>query len=135
MGIENMFGDIDIKYMRDTGKIPPIDYGLLHLQLTIADSIKDEIHNNLIKLLSHIYYDIANINARDKAGRTALMLASMSCYSEIVKELLEKGADVNLKDKDGKTALDYARNMHIRKILKTAGAKELTLLDYARGIR
>ena len=53
----------------------------------------------------------ANVNAKDKDGRTALMLIDKN-YSkggsitlEITKFLVGQGADVNAKDEDGKTAL------------------------------
>ena len=48
-----------------------------------------------------------DVNARDTIyGATALMMASNSGYTDMVKLLLEKGADVNAKDtKLGTTAL------------------------------
>jgi ankyrin repeat protein len=90
----------------------------------------------------------ANINAKDKNGRTALMWASEKGYTEIVKllrekgaigtikidlyliesaqkgdiagvnALLNKGADVNAKDKDGWTALMEASNNGHTEIVK-----------------
>ena len=47
----------------------------------------------------------ANVNTKDKDGRTALMWDTEDKYPDCVKTLLEAGADVNVKDKDGKTAL------------------------------
>ena len=38
-------------------------------------------------------------NAAGKDGKTALMVAARGGYMEIVKLLLDKGADVNAKDK------------------------------------
>ena len=49
-----------------------------------------------------------DINAKNKDGETALMLASSEGHLEIVKLLIEKGADVNVKNEDGKTALTLA---------------------------
>ena len=43
----------------------------------------------------------ADVNAKDKNGKTALVMASND--TELVKLLLDKGADVNTKDKDNKT--------------------------------
>jgi hypothetical protein len=50
----------------------------------------------------------ADVNARDKDGGTALMMASVTGRNEAVLALLAKGADVNTKDKDGLTALTHA---------------------------
>ena len=62
-------------------------------------------------------------------GETALIMAAKSKYyngetpekTEIVKLLLENGADVNVKDDVGKTALDMATEKsfsNIEKLLK-----------------
>ena len=52
-----------------------------------------------------------------KSGFTALMAAA--CYGrvEIVKILLENGADINTKDAKGFTAVDFARKMNKKSIL------------------
>ena len=42
----------------------------------------------------------ANVNAKDKNGQTALMLASQNGYTEIVEYLAEHGADVGSRAKD-----------------------------------
>jgi len=68
----------------------------------------------------------ANINAQEKLyGNTALVVASKYGYTEIVKLLLEAGADVNVKNKDGETALmkaSYNGYTEIVKMLIDAGA-------------
>ena len=65
-----------------------------------------------------------DINAKNKDGETALMLASSEGHLEIVKLLLlRKGADVNIKNNDGKTALDLAKTKEIKDLLRKAGAK------------
>lgn len=47
----------------------------------------------------------ADVNARDKNGRTALIHACEGGYIQIVRLLLEKQAAADLRDKDGNTAL------------------------------
>jgi ankyrin repeat protein len=63
----------------------------------------------IIALLEHI-----DVNAADHNGRTALMYASVSGFTETAKDLLEKGADMNIVDGNGHTALMHASaNGHI----------------------
>jgi len=50
----------------------------------------------------------ANVNAKDKDGTPALMLAAWLQNRDVVRLLLEKGADANAKDKYGRTALELA---------------------------
>jgi ankyrin repeat protein len=69
----------------------------------------------------------ANVNAKDKDGKTPLMLAAVQDHDLIVRSLLENDADVNVKDKDGNTALMLAiekEYAEIVELLKQAGAKE-----------
>jgi ankyrin repeat protein len=57
------------------------------------------------------------------------LLLAVTCghHIEIVKFLLEKGANVNAKDKEGRTALYYAGMLEatedVIQLLKDAGAK------------
>jgi ankyrin repeat protein len=50
----------------------------------------------------------ADVNAKDGAGRTALMFAVINMHRETVKALLDCGADVNAGANDGGTALMFA---------------------------
>jgi len=51
---------------------------------------------------------------KDNEGFTALMGASKNGKLEVVKYLIDKGADINIKDNYGDTALDFAsRNGHL----------------------
>jgi len=68
----------------------------------------------------------ANVNARNKDGRTALILATMQGQADIVQALLNGGADPNAKDKMGNTAMSIVQetgHRHIGYLLKQAGAK------------
>ena len=53
----------------------------------------------------------ADINARDKSGRTPLhhVTRCISPYLDAAEVLLNHGADVNARDNEGKTPLAYAR--------------------------
>ena len=50
----------------------------------------------------------ADVNASNKYGDTALMVAVYAGYMEVVKYLIDNGADFEAKDKDGQTALMWA---------------------------
>jgi ankyrin repeat protein len=69
----------------------------------------------------------ADVNVRANDGSTALILAASSGDSEIVRNLLSKGADVSAKlTQTGKTALTLAKEKgytDIVKLLESAGAK------------
>ena len=51
-----------------------------------------------------------NINQRNCHGKTALMYSVKNSYPDIVKFLIDKGADSTILDYRGKTAFDYANN-------------------------
>ncbi len=73
----------------------------------------------------------ANVNARWKHGRTALMQAVVDNQAKILELLIEKGADLNIKDESGKTAFDLALTQNkkqMARLLKSRGAK-LSLID------
>ena len=51
---------------------------------------------------------VEEINARNAAGQTCLMLAAQSSTLQEAQLLLKHGADVSLRDLNDWTALDYA---------------------------
>ena len=59
----------------------------------------------------------------DELSFTALMWVALENRLQIVKNLVEAGADVNLKDKKGFSAVDYTRDDNIVNFLVSAGAK------------
>lgn len=66
------------------------------------------------------------VNVKGRFGCTALILASNNNHPEIVKALIDAGADVNLQDKWDNTALIWASSQghtEIVKALLAAGAK------------
>lgn len=66
------------------------------------------------------------INIQDKDGRTPLIHAVVDDKLNIIKLLVEKGADINIQDSVGYTALHYASqnfSLETLKILLDNGAK------------
>ena len=62
-------------------------------------------------------------DVQDKLGLTALMLASLQGYMDIVKILLESNANTNVRNNSGNTALRFARKTDIANLLKQHGEK------------
>lgn len=55
----------------------------------------------------HLIHSLGMNEARVK-GSTALMMAAVQGWGDVVKQLVEWGVDINARDADGLTALDYA---------------------------
>ena len=70
----------------------------------------------------------ANANTRDQEGGTPLSKAAAYGHEEMVKLLLEKGADLDSKDSEyGWTPLSWAaryRNEAVIKLLREKGAEK-----------
>lgn len=69
----------------------------------------------------------SHVDARDRYGRTALILASRAGDLAALKELLDKGADPNARLPHGETALSLASlygRKEIVELLKAHGARE-----------
>lgn len=58
------------------------------------------------------------LNRQNLAGSTALMYAASAGKTEVVKFLLQAGANPRLANQDGFTALDLAANLEILRLLK-----------------
>ncbi len=71
---------------------PPID----HAMATRVEQVRRSLEQGL------------DVNKADPAGRTALMMAALEGYTEVVEVLLESGAEVERHDNAGRTALMYA---------------------------
>jgi serine/threonine-protein phosphatase 6 regulatory ankyrin repeat subunit B len=66
---------------------------------------------------------VAKINAANELGRTSLYLASKKGHLEVVKLLLEKGANINAANKSG-TPLDEAFQMGYLEVIKLLAAAQ-----------
>ncbi|XP_061491677.1 fibronectin type 3 and ankyrin repeat domains protein 1 [Rhineura floridana] len=69
----------------------------------------------------------ANVNAKDKDGKTPLMVAALNNYEELVALLLERGADPDVKNEFGKGALDMARGMNRQSVVSIIEDKKRQL--------
>ena len=50
-----------------------------------------------------------NVNVRTSKNETALIVATKNGNFDVVKILLDNGADIDAKDDEGKTALDWSK--------------------------
>jgi ankyrin repeat protein len=66
----------------------------------------------------------ANPNARSVIGRTPLFSAVVDSQVNMVRLLVDNGADVNARDDRGTAVLRLAHNREIRRILIEHGARE-----------
>lgn len=60
----------------------------------------------------------ADINSKDKDGKTALMISVINGNQPFVEALVEHGADLGFKNEFGKTAYDLAVSMDRRRVIK-----------------
>lgn len=67
------------------------------------------------------------LNSKDNSGQTALARAVQSGQDEVVKLLLEQGADPNTKDNQGLTPLFRALSICRRRLLNTTNSDELNI--------
>lgn len=79
-----------------------------------------------LEMIGLLIKNHANINYKDRKGKTALMHAASNGHTKIVQELIDSGADLEAKDNKGRTALTIAKQKErteIIEILKEAGAE------------
>jgi hypothetical protein len=81
------------------------------------------MHEHTKEVIRELLKD--GIDARDKTGKTPLMLAAWIGDENLVKRALKQGADVNAEDSSGNTALHFSAhqdNLNIVRLLIEAGA-------------
>ena len=97
-----------------------------------TEFLSELIRTNNIEAVKS-YIKVGNINARDEVGRTLLNIAVCNGKNEIVKLLLDAGADKEIKDNIGRTplftAVEYA-TAEIVKLLLDAGADKEVRNNY-----
>lgn len=82
-------------------------------------------HANL-KMVKALFGAGADINAEDRAGRTALMSLDEDATPELVRALLDAGAEVKVRDDEGNSALSRASAASTAEVVRQlldAGAK------------
>ena len=92
--------------------------------------IIEAIKKRDMEALDEFIKDKLEFNGRDRMGRTPLHWAANLGFPEIVKKLLDHGANPDKGDKQGRTALYFARchntpvHLEIEEILKKYGASK-----------
>jgi len=76
-----------------------------------ADIYAAATHGDLNKVQKFLQADPTLLNAPDNDGRTPLLYACSWGHANVVKWLLEKGAEVNIRDKDNRIPLHWAAGM------------------------
>ena len=110
---KNKYGETVLMKASIRGDLEMVEY-LVNNEAYI-ENIIDALKSNDTNRANSILKDgKAGINAKDKNGNTALMLASSYGHLEIVKLLVESGADINAKNNDGDNSLMSFFNSPIR---------------------
>ncbi|XP_048361691.1 fibronectin type 3 and ankyrin repeat domains protein 1 isoform X1 [Sphaerodactylus townsendi] len=70
----------------------------------------------------------ADVNLKDKDGKTPLMVAVLNNHEEVVQTLLEKGADISVKTEFGKGVMEMARSLNRMSLIALIEASKLRIL-------
>uniref|UniRef100_A0A8C6TSI8 KN motif and ankyrin repeat domains 3 n=1 Tax=Neogobius melanostomus TaxID=47308 RepID=A0A8C6TSI8_9GOBI len=106
--------------------------GYTAIMLAALSTVKEEDDMAVVKKL----FSRGNVNAKaSQAGQTALMLAVSHGRQEMVRALLECGADVNIQDDEGSTALmcasEHGRTEIVKLLLEQPGC-DISIVDNVR---
>lgn len=113
----------DIENIRHWNTIGAIDYNR-----PMSTPLYQGLRDNNLDLIREGCKQI-DINALDSYGKTPLMYACLHCTLEIVKALVEDGADVNKRDLLGWTPLFYCKDTAMADYLLSVGA-DINAQDY-----
>ncbi|XP_029905650.1 KN motif and ankyrin repeat domain-containing protein 3 [Myripristis murdjan] len=103
--------------------------GYTAIMLAALSAVKEEDDMSVVKKL----FSQGNVNAKaSQAGQTALMLAVSHGRQEMVRALLDCGADVNVQDDEGSTALmcasEHGRAEIVSLLLEQPGC-DISIVD------
>ncbi|GIY11620.1 KN motif and ankyrin repeat domain-containing protein 3 [Caerostris extrusa] len=127
------YGNFDVVSILIDSKVCDVNKknkaGYTSIMLVALADMKNDAHHYVVQRL----FNIGDINMKaTQNGQTALMLAVSHGKKDIVKILLDAGAEVNLQDKDGSTALMCAAehgHIDIVKILLSHPECDPTIVD------
>ncbi len=87
------------------------------------------------KMEDAVMHEPLQVNAVDELGRTALHIAASKGNPQVVKILLEAGADAAACDATGKLPLDVAQGENVKQLLVVAAAAREKELQLCRDIQ
>ncbi|XP_035212769.1 KN motif and ankyrin repeat domain-containing protein 1-like [Stegodyphus dumicola] len=127
------YGNFDVVSILIDSKVCDVNKknkaGYTSIMLVALADMRNDAHHYVVQRL----FSIGDINIKaTQNGQTALMLAVSHGKKEIVKMLLDVGAEVNLQDKDGSTALMCAAehgHLEIVKLLLSHPECDPTIVD------
>ncbi|XP_060516365.1 uncharacterized protein LOC132695849 isoform X2 [Cylas formicarius] len=113
------YGNFDVVSILLDSKVcdinKPNKAGYTSVMLVSLAEVRSQTHANVVRRL----FQLADVNIRAKQhGQTALMLAVSHGRFDMVKMLLDAGADINIQDEDGSTALMCAAEHGYIEIVK-----------------
>jgi len=118
-----------VKCLLENGADPLVQYDCHNVVMCVCNckTLCNETDLlDCLKLLAR--FDIIDINAKDRAGFTALIYACSNGWLKIVDFLINHGADIEIKDNQrGETALFFAvrsNNINIVNLLLSCGANK-----------
>jgi uncharacterized protein len=87
---------------------PMLWAGMIQADSTLDEQLVEAADLGNVRQVKALLSKKADVNARDKDGKTLLMSAAGRGDLEMVKLLIGKGAEVNAKDRWGRTSLTMA---------------------------